>query len=92
MRAKSIEAAAAADLAIFTAKVRNQTFPVLTSEQLAKLKELQAQHQSLPRKPRIAVDTPNEFSRAQCHGLGCRKASTPPPCVQHGRLLYFALR
>jgi Spy/CpxP family protein refolding chaperone len=49
VRAKSIEVAAAeADAAILNAKVRTQTRQVLTSEQLAKLKELQA---SRPRGP-----------------------------------------
>lgn len=43
VRAKSIEVANAdADAAILGAKVRAQTLQVLTSEQLAKLKELQA--------------------------------------------------
>ncbi|MDP2054334.1 MAG: Spy/CpxP family protein refolding chaperone, partial [Acidobacteriota bacterium] len=53
VRAKSIEVAAAeADLAILNAKVRTQTMQVLTSEQLAKLKERQAQRPSQPRKQR----------------------------------------
>lgn len=53
VRAKSIEVAAAeADAAILNAKVRTQTLQVLTAEQLAKHKELQAQRQSLPRKQR----------------------------------------
>jgi len=53
VRAKSVEVAAAeADAAILNAKVRAQTLTVLTAEQLAKLKELQAQRQSQPRKQR----------------------------------------
>jgi protein CpxP len=51
VRAKSVEVAAAeADAAILGAKVRQQTLQVLTSEQLAKLKELQASRQAGPRK------------------------------------------
>jgi protein CpxP len=46
IRAKSTEVAAAeADVMILNAKVRKESMQVLTSEQLAKLKELQAQHQ-----------------------------------------------
>ena len=53
IRAKSVEAAnAEADAAILGAKVRAQTLQVLNSEQLAKLKELQAARQSQPRKQR----------------------------------------
>lgn len=53
VRAKSVEVAAAeADAAILNAKVRAQTLTVLTSEQLAKLKELQAARQAQPRKQR----------------------------------------
>ena len=53
IRAKSAEAAnAEADAAILGAKVRAQTLQVLNSEQLAKLKELQAARQAQPRKPR----------------------------------------
>ena len=53
VRAKSIEVAAAeADAAILNAKVRTQTLQVLTSEQLAKLKELQASREAQPRKQR----------------------------------------
>lgn len=53
VRAKSVEVAAAeADAAILNAKVRTQTLQVLTAEQLAKLKELQAQRQAQPRKQR----------------------------------------
>jgi len=53
VRAKSVEVAAAeADAAILNAKVRAQTLQVLTSEQLAKLKELQASRQGGPRKQR----------------------------------------
>lgn len=53
VRAKSIEVAAAeADAAILNAKVRTQTLQVLTAEQIAKHKELQAQRQSQPRKQR----------------------------------------
>ena len=53
VRAKSVEVAAAeADAAILNAKVRTQTLQVLTAEQLTKLKELQTQRQSLPRKQR----------------------------------------
>lgn len=53
VRAKSIEVAAAeADAAILNAKVRQQTLQVLTSEQLTKLKELQASRQAQPRKQR----------------------------------------
>lgn len=53
VRAKSVEVAAAeADAAILNAKVRTQTFEVLTAEQLAKHKELQASRQAQPRKPR----------------------------------------
>lgn len=53
IRAKSVEAAnAEADAAILGAKVRAQTLQVLNSEQLAKLKELQAARQAQPRKPR----------------------------------------
>jgi protein CpxP len=53
VRAKSVEVAAAeADAAILNAKVRAQTLQVLTSEQLAKLKELRASRQALPRKQR----------------------------------------
>jgi Spy/CpxP family protein refolding chaperone len=51
IRAKSVEVAAAeADSAILGAKVRQQTLQVLTSEQLAKLKEMQASRQAGPRK------------------------------------------
>ena len=50
IRAKSAEVAAAeADVMILNAKVRKESMQVLTSEQLAKLKELQAQHQGGPR-------------------------------------------
>ena len=53
VRAKSVEVAAAeADAAILGAKVRAQTLQVLTSEQLAKLKEFQASRQAQPRKQR----------------------------------------
>ena len=53
VRAKSVEVAAAeADAAILGAKVRAQTLQVLTSEQLAKLKERQAAREALPRRPR----------------------------------------
>lgn len=53
IRAKSVEAAnAEADAAILGAKVRAQTLQVLNSEQLAKLKELQAARPAQPRKPR----------------------------------------
>jgi protein CpxP len=53
VRAKSVEVAAAeADAAILNAKVRTQTLQVLTAEQLAKLKELQAARQAQPRKQR----------------------------------------
>ena len=53
VRAKSIEVAAAeADAAILNAKVRTQTLQVLTSEQLAKLKELRASREAQPRKQR----------------------------------------
>jgi Spy/CpxP family protein refolding chaperone len=52
VRAKSIEVAAAeADAAILGAKVRTQTVQVLTSEQLAKLKELQASRNGKQRRP-----------------------------------------
>jgi len=45
IRAKSAEIAAAdADVMILNAKVRKESMQVLTPEQLAKLKELQAQH------------------------------------------------
>lgn len=53
VRAKSVEVAAAeADAAILGAKVRTQTVQVLTSEQLAKLKELQKTREGQPRKQR----------------------------------------
>ena len=53
VRAKSVEVAAAeADAAILNAKVRTQTLQVLTSEQLAKLKELRAAREAGPRKQR----------------------------------------
>ena len=53
VRAKSVEVAAAeADAAILGAKVREQTVQVLTSEQLAKLKELQKTREGQPRKQR----------------------------------------
>ena len=53
VRAKSVEVAAAeADAAILGAKVRTQTLQVLTSEQLAKLKELQASRDAMPRRQR----------------------------------------
>lgn len=53
VRAKSIEVAAAeADAAILNAKVRAQTLQVLTAEQQAKLKELQASREAQPRKQR----------------------------------------
>jgi periplasmic protein CpxP/Spy len=53
VRAKSVEVAAAeADSAILNAKVRAQTLQVLTSEQLAKLKELRAAREASPRKQR----------------------------------------
>lgn len=53
VRAKSVEVAAAeADAAILGAKVRAQTLQVLTSEQLAKLKELRASREAGPRKQR----------------------------------------
>ncbi len=53
IRAKSVEVAnAEADASILGAKVRAQSLQVLTSEQLAKLKELQAARQSQPRKQR----------------------------------------
>ena len=53
VRAKSVEVAAAeADAAILNAKVRAQTQHILTSEQLAKLKELKASRDSMPRKQR----------------------------------------
>ena len=53
IRAKSAEVAAAeADSAILGAKVRQQTLQVLTSEQLTKLKELQASRQGGPRRQR----------------------------------------
>lgn len=53
VRAKSVEVAAAeADAAILGAKIRTQTLQVLTSEQLAKLKEQQAARQGQPRKQR----------------------------------------
>ncbi len=53
VRAKSVEVAAAeADAAILGAKVRAQTLQVLTSEQLAKLKELRASREAQPRKQR----------------------------------------
>ena len=52
VRAKSVEVAAAeADAAILGAKVRTQTVQVLTSEQLAKLKELQASRNGKQRRP-----------------------------------------
>lgn len=53
VRAKSVEVAAAeADAAILNAKVRAQTLQVLTAEQQAKLKELQASREAQPRKQR----------------------------------------
>jgi protein CpxP len=53
VRAKSTEVAAAeAEVAILSAKVRQQTLQVLTSEQLAKLKEQQAARKASPRKQR----------------------------------------
>jgi len=53
VRAKSVEVAAVeADAAILNAKVRTQSLQVLTSEQLAKLKELRASRQAQPRKQR----------------------------------------
>jgi Spy/CpxP family protein refolding chaperone len=55
IRAKSAEVAAAeADLAILNAKVRKESQQVLTSEQLAKLKELQANREGRmkQRRPR----------------------------------------
>src|SRR4029079_12268982 len=46
IRAKSAEIATAeADVMILNAKLRKESLQVLTPEQLAKLKELQAQHQ-----------------------------------------------
>jgi len=52
VRAKSVEVAAAeADAAILGAKVRTQTVQVLTSEQLAKLKELQVSRNRKQRGP-----------------------------------------
>ena len=52
VRAKSVEVAAAeADAAILGAKVRTQTVQVLTSEQLAKLKDLQASRNGKQRRP-----------------------------------------
>ena len=52
VRTKSVEVAAAeADAAILGAKVRTQTVQVLTSEQLAKLKELQASRNGKQRRP-----------------------------------------
>ena len=52
VRAKSVEVAAAeADAAILGAKVRTQTVQVLTSEQLAKRKELQASRNGKQRRP-----------------------------------------
>jgi len=53
VRAKSVEVAAAeADAAILNAKVRSQTLQLLTAEQQAKLKELQASREAQPRKQR----------------------------------------
>lgn len=53
IRAKNVEVAnAEADAAILGAKVRAQTLQVLNSEQLAKLKQLQAARQAQPRKQR----------------------------------------
>ena len=53
VRAKSIEVAAAeAEAAILNAKVRTQTLQVLTSEQLAKLKELRTSREAQPRQQR----------------------------------------
>lgn len=53
IRAKSVEVAnAEADAAILGAKVHAQAKQVLTAEQLAKLKELQASRQGGPRKQR----------------------------------------
>ena len=53
VRAKSVEVAAAeADAAILNTKIRTQTLQILTAEQLAKLKELKASRDSMPRKPR----------------------------------------
>lgn len=53
VRAKSVEVAAAeADAAILNAKVRAQTQQILTAEQLAKLKELKASRDSMPRRQR----------------------------------------
>jgi len=53
IRAKSVEVAnAEADASILGAKVRAQTLQVLTSEQLAKLKEMQAKREAQPRRQR----------------------------------------
>lgn len=53
VRAKSVEVAAAeADAAILNAKVRAQTLQILSADQLAKLKELQAKREAQPRKQR----------------------------------------
>jgi len=53
IRAKSQAIAAAeADVMILNAKVRQQSMQVLTSEQVAKLKELREQHQGGPRQRR----------------------------------------
>ena len=52
IRAKSAEIAAAeADVMILNAKVRQESMQVLTSEQLAKLKELRDGPRSVRRKP-----------------------------------------
>ena len=63
VRAKSLEvAAAAADAAILSATVRAQTLQVLTAEQQAKLKELQASRQAQPRKPALKMRTCSPFT------------------------------